>query len=145
MNSSDKTRVSFYLDKNLVHTADMFLKADGFRSRNELVNHLLRQYAAERMLTGCSEVIGEKLSKTILRLSEDNAGAIAKGLFRYAVELETIIRMLAQCADFSEEDIRVMHKKAEYSVRSTKGKIRLKDIVSGNEAVLYSPESVKEL
>ena len=143
MDSEKKKRVSLYLDRDLVNTADEFLKADGFRSRDALFNSLLEQYNAERMLTGCSDVISEKLSKSIMQLSEDNAGAIAKGLFRYAVELETIIRMLARCEKFTEKDIKEMHKASEYSVRSTKGKIRLKDLVLGNEGVLYSAQTTE--
>ncbi|WP_322175697.1 hypothetical protein [Acutalibacter caecimuris] len=38
-----------------------------------------------------NDILGDKLAKAVLRLSEDNAKAISKGLFRYAVQLEMVI------------------------------------------------------
>ncbi|MBR7082117.1 MAG: hypothetical protein IKI49_05390, partial [Oscillospiraceae bacterium] len=59
------------------------------------------------------------------------ARAISKGLFRYAVQLEMVIRMFARVSDFDEDEIEDMHREAVNNVRRTRGKVRMEEIMKG--------------
>ena len=64
-------------------------------------------------------------------LSEDNGKAISKGLFRYAVELDMITRILAQRMHISNRELDEMRTEAINNVRRTRGKVHLDKILKG--------------
>lgn len=66
-----------------------------------------------------------------MKLSEDNAKAISKGLFRYAVQLEMVMRVLAELSEYTSEQIEEMRREAIDNVRRTRGKVRFEDILAG--------------
>lgn len=83
------------------------------------------------MLKDNSPILSEKLSKAVADLSEDNAKAISKGLFRYAVELDMITRILAQRMHISNKELDSMRTEAINNVRRTRGKVHLDEILKG--------------
>lgn len=131
MDSENKQRISLYLDKDLVKNADKFIKEYGFKSRNEFYSYAVEYLIADELLKETENVISDKLSKAIAECSEDNAKAISKGLFRYAVQLEMVIRMIAEQFDYRKDEIEDMRKEAINNVRRTRGKINLEDIITG--------------
>lgn len=130
MDSKDKQRISLYLDKELVKRADRFAKQEGFSSRNELFSTAIESLMADDALQS-NDILSEKLASAVLTLSEDNAKAISKGLFRYAVQLEMVMRILAELAEYTPEQVEEMRREAINNVRRTRGKVRLEDIVTG--------------
>ena len=131
MDSENKQRISLYLDKDLVKNADKFLKDYGFKSRNEFYSCAVENLIADEILKDNSNVISDKLSKAIVNCSEDNARAISKGLFRYAVQLEMVMRLIAEQFDYREDEIEDMRKEAINNVRRTRGKVNLINIITG--------------
>ena len=131
MDSKNKQRISLYLDKDLVKKADKFFKNYGFKSRNEFYSYAIENLIADEMLKENSDVINDKLSKAIADCSEDNTKAISKGLFRYAVQLEMIMRMIAEQFDYRRDEIEDMRREAINNVRRTRGKVNLIDIITG--------------
>lgn len=131
MDSENKQRISLYLDKDLVKNADKFLKDYGFKSRNEFYSFAVENFIADELLKENKNVISDKLSKAITECSEDNAKAISKGLFRYAVQLEMVMRMIANQFDYRKDEIENMRKEAINNVRRTRGKVNLIDIITG--------------
>ena len=67
-------------------------------------------------------------AKEIAKASEEQQKRISKGLFRYAVELELIMKILADEKHFSKERLEEMRKEAINNVRRTRGKVRLDDL-----------------
>lgn len=130
MDSKDKQRIRLYLDRELVKRTDRFAKQEGFSSRNELFSAAIESLMADDALRS-NGVLSEKLAEAVLKLSEDNAKAISKGLFRYAVQLEMVMRILAEMAEYTPEQVEEMRRKAVNNVRRTRGKVRLEDIVVG--------------
>lgn len=130
MDSEDKQRISLYLDKELVKRADKFAKNQGYTSRNELFSAAIENLIADDALQD-NDILGEKLAGAVAKLSEDNAKAISKGLFRYAVQLEMVMRMLAEQAEYTPEQIEAMRREAINNVRRTRGKVSLEDILAG--------------
>ena len=109
MDSEDKQRVSLYLDKQTVKTVDVFIK------KHE----------------SSDDILSDKLAKAIENVSEDNAKAISKGLFRYAVQLEMLMRVIAKTNHFTDDELEEMRREAINNVRRTRGKIKLEDIAKG--------------
>lgn len=131
MDSENKQRISLYLDKDLVKNADKIIKKYGFKSRNEFYSCAVENFIADELLKENNSVISDKLAKAIADCYEENAKTISKGLFRYAVQLEMVIRMIAEQFDYHKDEIEDMRKEAVNNVRRTRGKINLEDIITG--------------
>lgn len=130
MDSENMQRINLYLDRGLVKRADRFAKEQGFSSRNELFTRAIESLIADTALQD-NDILGDKLAGAVLRLSEDNAKAISKGLFRYAVQLEMVMRVLAELAEYTPEQIEEMRREAINNVRRTRGKVSFEDILAG--------------
>lgn len=123
-----KQRVSLFLDKDFVEKMDKEIESTGFKSRNDFVIYAVNSYFADKLLSDKNFVVNEKLAKEIAKASEEQQKRISKGLFRYAVELELIMKMLADEKHFSKEKLEEMRKEAINNVRRTRGKVRLDDL-----------------
>ncbi len=130
MDSENMQRISLYLDRGLVKRADKFAKEQGFSSRNELFTRAIESLMANNALQN-NDILGDKLAGAVLKLSEDNAKAISKGLFRYAVQLEMVMRVLAELSEYTPEQVEDMRREAINNVRRTRGKVSFEDILAG--------------
>ena len=128
MDSEDKQRISLYLDKETVIKMDEAIKKYDYRSRNDSVSFAVDNLIADKLLDENDTVISEKLSKAIAEMSEAQTLQIAKSMFRYAVEMELIMRMFSEITDFTPSEIEEMRKEAIRNVRRTRGKVRLDDL-----------------
>lgn len=128
MDSEDKQRISLYLDKETVIKMDEAIKKYDYRSRNDFVSFAVDNLIADKLLDENDTVISEKLSKAIAQMSEAQTLQIAKSMFRYAVEMELIMRMFSEITDFTPSEIDDMRKDAIRNVRRTRGKVRLDDL-----------------
>ena len=131
MDSEDKQRVSLYIDKETVKTVDVFIKKHGYHSRNEFFETAAKNLIADSALNFGEDIMSDKLAKAIENVSEENAKAISKGLFRYAVQLEMMMRVIAKTNHFTDDDLEDMRREAVNNVRRTRGKIKLEDIANG--------------
>lgn len=131
MDSENKQRISLYLDKSLIKKADKVLREHGYKSRNEFYTKATENFIADEILHENKSIIGEKLAAAVVEQSEDNAKAISKGLFRYAVQLEMVMRMIAEQFDYKLDEIEYMRREAVNNVRRTRGKVHLEEILQG--------------
>ena len=132
MDSENKQRISLYLDKDVIKNADIMIKKFGFRSRNEFFTKAVESFAADKILKENKNELSERLAEAIAEASKNNAIAISKGLFRYAVQLEMVMRMLAEQFEYKPLEIKMMRQEAMNNVRRTRGKVRLDDIIAGH-------------
>ena len=128
MDSEYKQRISLYLDKERVEKMDEAIKKYGYRSRNDFVSSAVDNLIADKLLGENATVISEKLSRAIAEMSEAQTLQIAKSMFRYAVEMELIMRMFSETLDFTPAELEEMRKEAVRNVRRTRGKVRLDDL-----------------
>ena len=128
MDSEDKQRISLYLDKETVIKMDEAIKKYDYRSRNDFVSFAVDNLIADKLLDENDTVISEKLSRSIAEMSEKQTLQIAKSMFRYAVEMELIMRMFSETLDFTPAELEEMRKEAIRNVRRTRGKVRLDDL-----------------
>ena len=129
--SENKQRVSLYLDKKTIQVVDSYIKKNGLHSRNEFFEKAAENLIADEAIKSGGDVMSEKLAKAIEAVSENNAKAISKGLFRYAVQLEMMMRYIAQTHEFTDDELDEMRREAINNVRRTRGKIKLDDIAKG--------------
>ena len=129
--SENKQRVSLYLDKKTMQVVDSYIKKNGLHSRNEFFEKAAENLIADEAIKAGGDVMSEKLAKAIEAATENNAKAISKGLFRYAVQLEMMMRYIAQTHEFTEDELDEMRREAINNVRRTRGKIKLDDIAKG--------------
>lgn len=125
MDSADKQRISVYMDRELVKQADRYQAEAGCYSRNDFVAAAIRHYIAALKLQENDEVFCERLASAVNTVMEKQTIQISKGLFRYAVELEIIMRMMAVNGKFAPETLTAFRREAINNVRRTRGKVRL--------------------
>ena len=131
MDLEDKQRVSLYIDKETVKTVDVFIKKQGYHSRNEFFEKAAKNLIADSALKSSDDILSDKLAKAIENVSAENAKAISNGLFRYSVQLEMMMRVIAKTNHFTDDDLEDMRREAVNNVRRTRGKIKLEDIAKG--------------
>ena len=131
MDSENMKRVGLYLDKDLVNRADDMVKQFHFKSRNEFFAAAVENYIADYLLGSNESAVSDKLGKSIAKYSEDNARAISKGLFRYAVQLEMMCRVLAIDRMITKDVLEGMRHEAINNVRRTRGKVRFEELLDG--------------
>ena len=129
--SENKQRVSLYLDKKTMQVVDSFIKKNGLHSRNEFFERAAENLIADEAIKTGGDVMSKKLAKAVENVSDDNAKAISKGLFRYAVQLEMLMRIIAKTNHFTDDELEDMRREAINNVRRTRGKIKLDDIAKG--------------
>ena len=110
---------------------DSFIKKNGLHSRNEFFEKAAENLIADEAIKMGGDVMSKKLAKAIDAVSENNAKAISKGLFRYAVQLDMMMRYIAQMHEFTDDEMDEMRWEAINNVRRTRGRIKLDDIAKG--------------
>ena len=125
----DKTRISLYLDKDFVKMVDENIKKYGFSSRSEFFKIAGENLVADRTLQENATAISRKLSFEIKRNGEANSKRISQGFFRYAVQLEMLMRVLAKALGNSDTDIDEIRKDSIRNVYRTKGRVDMEEIL----------------
>ena len=70
-----------------------------------------------------------ELAECISAASDEGITKISKGLFRYAVEVEMLIALLADTFEVSKNHLKDVRREAVNNVRRTRGKINLDDLI----------------
>ena len=70
-----------------------------------------------------------ELAECISAASDEGITKISKGLFRYAVEVEMLIALLAETFEVSKNHLKDVRREAVNNVRRTRGKINLDDLI----------------
>ena len=135
----DKTRVSLYLDEDYVKKIDTFMKNNHIKSRSDFFRMAGDHMIAYSEIQNNDELVNI-VNDAMGIIAEKNSTTLAKSLFRYAVNLEMVARMLARFVDLTDKDLERYRKEAINNVRRTRGRIKIQDIVKG-----YYNESEDEL
>ena len=71
MESKEKIRVSLFLDRDLVETADKIMKEHGYRSRNEFYSALLSEAIADEVTDKHKNVLAEMIARVKAEIVEE--------------------------------------------------------------------------
>lgn len=123
VNSNEKLKLSLYIKKESIIKANTLIELTDSSSRNDVIEkavdfyfgYITSQLSQEYL---CS-VLGQKMEGLIGTLGT----RISRGNFRYAVELEMLMRMLASVLGISGDDYGKLRKKAIDEVKRTNGNI----------------------
>ena len=129
---SEKVRTGIYISEDLLRECDEYLSKNS-GSRSELIESALRLYLATRKIKDKSEVLVPELAECIAVASDEGITKISKGLFRYAVEVEMLIALLAETFEVSKNHLKDIRREAVNNVRRTRGKVNLDDLIMRNE------------
>ena len=132
MTMSEKVRTGIYISEDLLRECDEYLSKNG-GSRSEIIESALRLYLATRKIKDKSEVLVPELAECISAANDEGITKISKGLFRYAVEVEMLIALLAESFEVSKNHLKDVRREAVNNVRRTRGKINLDDLIMRNE------------
>ena len=143
MKSTEKIRVSLFLDRNTVEAADRMMIERGYRSRNEFYSAMIKEMNTEEIIEKQGDFLGEKFAKAMESYEEKVSKTLSKGLYRYTVQLEMIAKILADQYGYSEDDAEEIRREACRNVRRLRGKIPLEKILAGyyREHEIEAPES----
>ena len=131
MKSTEKIRVSLFLDRNTVEAADRMMIERGYRSRNEFYSAMIKEMNTDEIIEKQGNFLGEKFAKAMESYEEKVSKTLSKGLYRYAVQLEMIAKILADQYGYSEDDAEEIRREACRNVRRLRGKIPLEKILAG--------------
>lgn len=127
--SEDKTRISLYFDKEFVKIIDENIKKYGFSSRSDFFRIAGENLVADRNLQENATAISRRLSYEISKNGKENSKRISQGFFRYAVQMEMIMRVIAKSLGNSDFDIDKIRKDSIRNVYLTKGRVNMEEIL----------------
>ncbi len=120
-------KIGISLDKETLQLCDKYA-AKHSRSRSEFIAAAIQNYVSDLEL----DIIAQELAGEIIKGSEAGVTKISKGLFRYAVEMEMLIELLADMLKVTPQQLEIIRKNAINNCRRTRGKINLEDLISRN-------------
>lgn len=127
-----KVKTGISISEDLLSECDDYVAKGNVENRSELIETALKFYLATRNIQNKSEILVPELADCIAKASDDGITKISKGLFRYAVEIEILIGLLANSFDVSYGELEILRKSAVNNVRRTRGKISLDDLILRN-------------
>lgn len=127
----EKIRTGIYVSGDVLAECDEYC-AQHDTSRSELIEQSLKLFLATRDIKDKSDIIVPELADCLAKASDNGITKISKGLFRYAVEVEMLIAMLADTFEVSKNELKDIRREAVNNVRRTRGKINLDDLITRN-------------
>ena len=108
----EKQRISIYMDSDLVRRADAYQGQADCRSRNEFVSAAMENYIVGLQGHAMEDALVKRLAGAIEKAVDFEAVKISKGLFRYAMELNVLMLMMAQTLEFTPDELREFRREA---------------------------------
>ena len=133
MIGKDKDRISLYLDKDFIKYIDGIIKKYNYSSRSDFFKIAAENLAADRALQENATAISRRLAYEINKNGKENSKRISQGFFRYAVQLEMLMRVVARILGEDEVDIEKIRKDSIRNVYHTKGRVNMEEILKDYE------------
>ena len=133
MIGKDKDRISLYLDKDFIKYIDGIIKKYNYSSRSDFFKIAGENLAADRALQENATAISRRLAYEINKNGKENSKRISQGFFRYAVQLEMLMRVVARILGEDEVDIEKIRKDSIRNVYYTKGRVNMEEILKDYE------------
>ena len=125
-----KIRTGISISAGLLNECDRYAAEGNAESRSELIETALKFYFATREIGTKSDVLVPELAESIAAASDHGITKISKGLFRYAVELDMLIRLLSDTLEYDESELREIRYRAINDVRKMKGRVNLDTLIA---------------
>ena len=133
MIGEDTVRISLYLDRDFVKHIDETIKKYNYSSRSDFFKIAAENLAADRALQENATAISRRLAYEINKNGKENSKRISQGFFRYAVQLEMLMRVVAKILGATDVDIDKIRKDSIRNVYYTKGRVNMEEILKDYE------------
>ena len=133
MIGKDKDRISLYLDKDFIKYIDGIIKKYNYSSRSDFFKIAAENPAADRAIQENTTAISRRLACENNKNGKENSKRISQGFFRYAVQLEMLMRVVARILGEDEVDIEKIRKDSIRNVYHTKGRVNMEEILKDYE------------
>ena len=120
---TEKVRTGFYIEKEMLETADGLLAAANVRSRNEFVNEALKFYCGYLRSRKAEDYLLQSLSSVLTNTVQDSENRLARMDFKIAVELSKLSQVIAYTHDVDEESLGRLHAKCVDEVKRINGAV----------------------
>ena len=124
---TEKVRTGFYIEKEMLETADGLLAAANVRSRNEFVNEALKFYCGYLRARKAEDYLLQSLSSVLTSTVQDSENRLARMDFKIAVELSKLSQVIAYTHDVDEESLGRLHAKCVDEVKRINGVVDFED------------------
>lgn len=124
---SEKVRVGFYIDKEVVERADELLTFAGVRSRNEFVAEAMKFYIGFLNSRKAENYLLQTLSSVLTSTVHDSENRLARMDFKLAVEISKLAHVIAYSHDVDEEALKKLHLKCIEEVKRINGSIEFEE------------------
>ena len=124
---TEKVRTGFYIEKEMLETADGLLAAANVRSRNEFVNEALKFYGGDLKSRKAEDYLLQSLSSVLTSTVQDSENRLARMEFKIAVELSKLSQVIAYAHDVDEESLGHLHAKCVEEVKRVNGAVDFED------------------
>ena len=122
-----KSKNRFYIEKEMLETADGLLAAANVRSRNEFVNEALKFYCGYLRSRKAEDYLLQSLSSVLTNTVQDSENRLARMDFKIAVELSKLSQVIAYTHDVDEESLGRLHAKCVEEVKRINGAVDFED------------------
>ena len=106
MNDENKKKTTLWLHPDVIRRMDSWLEADNCKSRSEFAEKALRFYMGYLSSSDTSEYLSKSLTTTLEGMLADNENRLRSLLFKWCVELNMALHMLAAHFGVSESNLR---------------------------------------
>lgn len=124
---TEKVRVGFYIEKELVERADELLEFAGARSRNEFAAEAMKFYIGFLNSKKAEHYLLQSLSSVLSGTVHDSENRLARMDFKLAVEISKLAHVIAYSHDVDEEALHKLHVKCVEEVKRINGAIEFED------------------
>lgn len=130
MDKENKQRISLYLDKDLVKAVDRFIEDHYYKSRNDFFTDVAEYYMAMDEAKHNS-ALKKVFSEACKVFAEENSKALGFCLYRYAVDIDVIMQMIAGITNYTDKEVSEFWHDAKNNIRRTRGRIPPEEIAKG--------------
>lgn len=123
MEDEIRRKTTVWLKPSLISRMDGWLESDNCRSRNEFIEKALRFYMGYLASEDVSEYLSKALIATQRGILEDNANRLRSLIFKWAVELNMMMHVVAKHFGGDRISLRELRAYGVDEVKRTKGQI----------------------
>ena len=123
MKQENKTRIPVYIHPGLLRRVDGWVEEDNCSSRSEFIEKALRFYLGYLSSEDMTDYLSTALVAVIRGTLEDSLHRLGRMVFKWCVELNMGLHMLAAHFGVEDADRQALRNFAEDEVRRSNGRI----------------------
>ncbi len=120
---NEKLRTTIYIDEQLVNRSEILFGEAEVNSFSAFASKAIENYITKLVIDKNGDLLSGEIKKAIKNELSPIGTRVSKGLYRYAVEFDTLIQIIGELYEFNPKSLEGYRTKAEGHVYKLKGKI----------------------